>query len=78
MRITTVLRQNVTELVVVRVTLLICEVKMKTLLKKLIYRKNKYNTSIERWAQVEYGKDWRWAYQFILDKGKPPVKGVNY
>lgn len=30
-----------------------------------------------KWAQVEYGKDWEFAYNHMLLKGKPPItKGV--
>ena len=45
---------------------------------RLFEDKQSYDNSIKRWAQIEYGRDWVWAYNFILNEGKPPVKGVNY
>jgi len=50
---------------------------MKKLFERMFIRPN-YENSIERWAQVEYGKDWEWAYQFMLKQGKPPIRGVNF
>ncbi len=31
------------------------------------------------WAKTEYGKDWRFAYQHLVDtNGKKPTRGVHY
>ena len=54
------------------------EVTMINMVLRLFEDKQSYDNSIKRWAQIEYGRDWVWAYNFILNEGKPPVKGVNY
>ena len=35
------------------------------------------NQSYLIWAKTEYGKDWRYAYQCLVDTGNPPKRGVN-
>ena len=31
------------------------------------------------WARTEYGKDWQYAYQHLIDNdGIPPKHGVHY
>jgi len=38
-----------------------------------------YKDDLKTWAQLEYGKDWRFAYNFLVDNnGKPPRKGEHY
>jgi len=37
-------------------------------LKLLVSNSRKqYRADLQRWAQVEYSKEWQWAYQFMLD-----------
>ena len=50
---------------------------MKKLFKKL-FTQPSYEQSIKRWAQIEYGTDWYWAYQYLLATGKAPKKGIHY
>ena len=34
----------------------------------------RYHQDLERWAKTEYPKDWRWAYQYMLENpGKVPA-----
>lgn len=50
---------------------------MKNFIRNIVY-KHQYENSIKRWAQVEYGTDWYWAYQHLLSTGRAPKKGVHY
>jgi hypothetical protein len=39
---------------------------------------NKFDREMLTYAKTEYGKDWQYAYQFMLShKGKGPRMGVN-
>jgi hypothetical protein len=39
---------------------------------------NKFDREMLTYAKTEYGKDWQYAYQFMLThKGKGPRMGVN-
>ena len=37
-----------------------------------------YNQQIECWARTEYGTDWQFAYNHIMDNHKKPIKGKDY
>ena len=37
-----------------------------------------YNQQIECWARTEYGTDWHFAYNHIMDNNKKPIKGKDY
>ena len=43
--------------------------------------KTKEKTNMMIWAKTEYGNDWQFAYQFMLDTGRPPsdkdIKGMT-
>ena len=39
---------------------------------------NRGDSELQRWAKVEYGKDWEFAYRFIKhNPGIVPKKGVH-
>ena len=38
----------------------------------------RYNQQIECWAKTEYGNDWRFAYNYMMDNHKTPIKGIDY
>ena len=42
-------------------------------------RSDTYDRELMNWAKTEYGKDWQYAYQHLIDNnGIPPKRGVHY
>lgn len=40
-------------------------------------RSSSWERDMLTWAKTEYGKDWQYAYQYMLsNNGKPPTIGV--
>lgn len=43
--------------------------------------KTKYSADMLLWAKIEYGRDWQFAYQCMLETGMPPsrkdAKGIT-
>jgi len=51
--------------------------KMTHLLKTLksVWTRKETTEAVEKWAKVEYGNDWLYAYDHMITTGKIPIRG---
>jgi hypothetical protein len=42
------------------------------------HRSKRNDPQILCWAKTEYGNDWRFAYDYMTEHNKTPIKGIDY